>query len=669
MATKLLTGNEALALGALHAGIKVATGYPGTPSTGALTSLLDMQPSGVHVEWSTNEKVAFEIAAAAAWAGQRALCTMKMSGLNVAYDSLVSAAHSGITGGLVIYVADDPGANAGMVEQDSRGFALMSDLPMLDPVSVQDAYDLTRAAFDLSEAIGSPVFVRLVTANASSFSVIELPDEPPTWPERQPKLVRDINIYTKAGAAIAQAQHRDVIRRLERAEGWIAARGLNVLRISESANQRISESANHESPITNQDHSPFAIRHSLIRHSPFAHSPFAHSLGLLAAGITAAYLDEAFEIAARYGFDPEAASVLRIVSVHPLPHEEIRALLRHCDTILVLEELDPTTENAVYIEAQRMGWEGTIIGKRSGHFERVGEYGVRHVVQGIAAALGLEIPADLFRGQSEAEALAAARPITVCAGCPHRGTFMAINQAVRRAGYKKDDVMVTGDIGCTILGMNPPFNTVWNELSMGASIGMAMGFVHAGVKTPVIATIGDSTFYHAGLPALVNAVQHQTPITVIIMDNGWTSMTGMQINPGTCEQFQGAGDARLDIARIVPALGVDQFWIVDPFEMDDMARVLGDALTLPGVKVLLARQECAIPAKRRGDEAGTIKVIDENCNQCKLCITVTGCLAITLSEESILIDPDQCYGCGLCAVVCKRDAIEFKRLAPVLLME
>ena len=392
----------------------------------------------------------------------------------------------------------------------------------------------------------------------------------------------------------------------------------------------------------------------------------SHALGIITAGITAAYLDESFEVASRYGFDPATASVLRIVSVHPLPTEQIRTLLQHCDTILVLEELEPTTENAVYIEAQRMGWEGRIIGKLSGHFERVGEYGVRHIVQGLAAATGIAIPDDLFRSQTEAEKLAAARPITVCAGCPHRGTFMAINQAVRRAGFKKDEVMVTGDIGCTILGMNPPFNTVWNEVSMGASIGMAMGFVHAGVKTPVIATIGDSTFYHAGLPALVNAVQHQTPITLIIMDNGWTSMTGMQINPGTCEQFQGAGNARLDIARIVPALGVDQFWIVDPFEMDAMARVLQDAVKLPGVKVLLARQECAIPAKRRGVEAGEIRVIDEKCNQCKLCITVTGCLAITLSESSINIDPEQCYACGLCAAVCNRDAIEFDRLLPEL---
>ena len=649
-----MTGNEALALGALHAGIKVATGYPGTPSTGALASLLEMQPTGVHVEWSTNEKVAFEIAAAAAWAGQRALCAMKMSGLNVAYDSLISTAHSGVIGGLVIYVADDPGANAGMVEQDSRGFALMSDLPMLDPVSVQDAYDLTRIAFDLSEAIGSPVFVRLVTANASSFSAVDLPDEPSAWPERQPLLIRDINVYTKAGAVIAMTQHRDVIARLEKARAWIAERGLNKLRIRDQGPGIRDQEATTGSRARqgmNGEQSPIPSPQSLV----------PSTLGIITAGITAAYLDEAFEIASRYGVDPATASVLRIVSVHPLPTEQIRTLLQHCDTILVLEELEPTTENTVYIEAQRMGWEGRIIGKLSGHFERVGEYGVRHIVQGLAAATGIAIPDDLFRSQTEAEKLAAARPITVCVGCPHRGTFMAINQAVRRAGFKKDEVMVTGDIGCTILGMNPPFNTVWNEVSMGASIGMAMGFVHAGVKTPVIATIGDSTFYHAGLPALVNAVQHQTPITLIIMDNGWTSMTGMQINPGTCEQFQGAGNARLDIARIVPALGVDQFWIVDPFEMDDMARVLQDALKLPGVKVLLARQECAIPAKRRGVEAGEIRVIDEKCNQCKLCITVTGCLAITLSESSINIDPEQCYACGLCSAVCNRDAIEFER--------
>jgi indolepyruvate ferredoxin oxidoreductase alpha subunit len=336
----------------------------------------------------------------------------------------------------------------------------------------------------------------------------------------------------------------------------------------------------------------------------------------------------------------------------------MQALLRHCDTVLVLEEMEPYIERALAVEAYHIGRTVQIIGKLSGHFERVGDYGLRQVVQGIAAATGLSIPAELFQGAgAEAEKLAAARPITVCAGCPHRGTFMAINQAVRRAGFKKDQVMVTGDIGCTILGMNPPFNTVWNEVSMGASISLAQGYVHAGVETPVIATIGDSTFYHAGLPALVNAVQHQVPLTLIIMDNGWTSMTGMQVNAGTCEQFQQSGSARLDIARIVPALGVDQFWITDPFDVDGMAKVIQNALKLPGVKVILARQECVMPARRRGIEAGEVRVVDEKCNQCKLCITLTGCLAISLSGESIAVDPDVCYGCGICATVCNRDAI------------
>jgi indolepyruvate ferredoxin oxidoreductase alpha subunit len=214
---RLLTGNEALALGALHAGVKVVAGYPGTPSTGAIESLLLLDPPGVHVEWSTNEKVAFEVVSGAAWAGQRALCTMKMSGVNVAYDSIISIAYSGVIGGLVIYVADDPGASAGMCEQDTRGFAVMSDLPLLDAASVEDAYRLVKVAFDLSERTGTPVFVRLVTSISSSFAPIEVDDNPPPIEARQPQLIRDINRFTKAGAVIAMTQHRDVIERLGQA--------------------------------------------------------------------------------------------------------------------------------------------------------------------------------------------------------------------------------------------------------------------------------------------------------------------------------------------------------------------------------------------------------------------------------------------------------------------
>lgn len=616
MGNKLLTGNEALALGALYAGVKVVTGYPGTPSTGALDNLLAVSPEGVYVEWSTNEKVAFEIAAGASWAGQRALCTMKMSGLNVAYDSLISIAYSGCIGGLVIYVADDPGANAGMCEQDSRGFALMSDLPMLDPTSVAEVYRLIQSAFELSEQAETPVFIRLVTAIANSKAPVEV-EEPAPIPEREAKLWRDIARFTKAGSAISMAQHRDLIARLEKAAQIIDEMGLNRLQLAVEAG----------------------------------------GLGIVASGVTASYLEEGFEIAARFGFERDAASVLRVIAVNPFPATEVQALLRHCNTIMVLEELEPYIEKGIYMEAQRMGFAGRIVGKLDGPFERVGEYGMGQVVQGIGVALDLPLPEDLFAGNEVAERLAAQRPITLCAGCPHRGTFLAIDRAIRKLGYKEDEVMVTGDIGCTILGMNPPFHTVWNEVSMGASVSLAQGYVHGGVKTPLIATIGDSTFFHAGIPGLINAVQHQVPLTLIILDNGWTSMTGMQVNPGTDEIFQQPGNRRVDMARIIPALGVEHFFTIDPFDLDESAATIQKALTLPGVKVVLSRQECTIQAMRRGVQAGQVRVLPENCNLCKLCIAVTGCPAISIEEKTIAIDPSLCYGCGLCVAVCNREAI------------
>jgi indolepyruvate ferredoxin oxidoreductase alpha subunit len=529
---------------------------------------------------------------------------------------VISIAYSGIVGGLVIYVADDPGVSAGMAEQDSRGFAIMSDLPMLDPSSGDEIYRLTQVAFDLSEKTASPVFVRLVTANCSSYSAVNVDDNPPVWPEREPVLLHDINKFTKAGSAICMTQHRDLIARLEKAGQLIAEAGLNPLRLGKPG-----------------------------------------GLGIVVGGMVNCYLEEGFEIASKFGFNPSDVSVLELKAVHPFPTEQVQALLRHCRTILVLEELEPHIEKGVYIEARRSGFEGKIIGKLNGVFGRIGEYGVSHVVKGIGAALDLEIPSDLFQGKADAEKLAAARPITVCSGCPHRGTFMAINAAIKKSGLKKNDVMVTGDIGCTILGMNPPFNTVSTEVSMGASLGLAQGYVRGGVRTPVIATIGDSTFYHAGIPGLLNAVQHQTPLTLVILDNGWTAMTGMQVNPGTDEKFQQSGDSRLDIAKIVPALGVDQFWIVKPFDLDETTKVIQNAIKLPGVKVVLAREECTMPARRRGLEAGQVKVDAENCNLCKLCIIQTGCPAITLGEAAVVIDDDLCYGCGLCATTCNQDAI------------
>jgi len=622
LSMRLITGNEAIALGALRAGVKVVTGYPGTPSSGALGGLMAMELDETrHVEWSANEKVAIEIAGGAAWAGQRAMCTMKMSGVNVASDSLYSLAHSGINGGLVVYVADDPGAHAGMVEQDSRGYARMMDMPMLEPTTVAEAYAIVPVAFELSERCGSPVFVRSVTAIANSHAPVDVEDPVPPE-EREPILEWDITKYTKAGSAIAQAQHQQAVERLARAGAVVydldGEMALNELRLADQPG----------------------------------------GVGVIAAGVVGAYLTEALGMLAEHGADLDRVSLLKVRMTNPLPAMEIRALLTHCEDVVVLEELEPYVEEQAIIEARDIRFEGRIIGKISGPLERVGEYGVEEVVRAVAEGFDLLLPDEMLDSIEGAEELAAARPITVCAGCPHRGTYMAINQALRNLKLRKGEVMVTGDIGCTILGMNEPFKTVWNEVSMGASVSLAQGYVYSGLETPVIATIGDSTFFHGGMPGLINAVQHEVDLTLIVMDNGWTAMTGMQTNPGTDTEFQSAGNRRIDLAELIPAMGVEHFFVVDPFEHEEATAVVEEALQLPGVKVILSRQECAIQAQRRGLKAGAVGVDKEACTLCRKCITVTGCPALSLGEEAVVIDASLCYGCSLCAQVCPFDAIQ-----------
>jgi len=634
-------------LGALRAGLKVATGYPGTPSTGCLTHLLSLDLLGRHVEWSTNEKVAFEIAAGAAWAGQRALVTMKMSGVNVAYDALISIAYSGTNGGLVIYVADDPGVTAGMAEQDSRGFALMSDLPMLEPADAAEAYALIQRAFELSEDVGTPVFLRLTTAVALSHTAIEV-DEPLPPPERDVILEKDITRYTKAGSSICQVQHADLIERLERARTWIHRQGLNRLRLKQ----------------------------------------ISGGLGVIACGSVAAFIDEAVKEGEARGFLAGDVSILRVAASIPFPRHHVETLLERCETILVLEELEPYVERDLIVLAREVGFEGRIVGKLDGTLPRIGEYSVDTVLRGLSTAADGSSTREAPKAVPVAEQLVAARPITVCAGCPHRGTYLAIEAAIKAAGFGKDDVMVTGDIGCTILGMNPPFDLLWNEVSMGSSLGIAQGYAHAGLKTPVIATIGDSTFFHGGISGLINAIQHRVPLTLVVMDNGWTAMTGMQINPGTASEEQ-PGACRVDLEAVIRGLGPDRVTVVDPYDLCATTDAITESLKdTDGVDVVIARRECAIQASRRKVSYGTVTVDPEKCILCKQCLRITGCPALSIPLEesttqelsapalspsgeelatsgagsststSIRVDVDACNGCGICVSFCPTSAIK-----------
>ena len=610
----MVSGNEALAYGALHAGVKVVSGYPGTPSTEVIASMLEMDLPGTYVEWATNEKVGFEVAAGAAYAGHRALTTMKMSGLNVCYDSLIGIAYSGCEGGLVVYVADDPGVSAGMCEQDTRGFALMSDMPMLEPCSLQEIYDMTVQAFELSEKIGGPVFVRLVTNNSQSHGMIEmqervLPKDSAPMPPYDPAK------YTKAGAVICMEQHQALLDRLDAAEKYIEEAGLSKIKLS--ANKG--------------------------------------GLGIISVGIVNGYVSEALERLEASGVKIADISTLSLAATLPYAKNKILAMLKHCSKVLIAEELEAYVEKYCFLEAYKNKLDVQFFGKEDGTFRRIGQYEALLVENGIRKALGLEAIKSSIK--EAPERIAAARPIGFCAGCPHRGTYMGMEKGLKALGLKKDQAFITGDIGCTILGSCPPFDILWTELSMGASIPMAQGVACSNIPAPVIATLGDSTFFHAGIAGLTNALQHNINMTVVILDNGWTAMTGMQVNPGTNQDFQKSQWSQLDIESVIRGLGVKNFWVVDAYDVDAVAKATEEALKTDGLKVILTRRECAIQAARHKVHYKDVSVKEEKCVGCKKCIVDTGCPALVLEGKKVKIDASQCNGCALCASVCPTKAI------------
>ncbi len=617
MTLRMVSGNEAVAFAALHAGAKVICGYPGTPSSEVIGSLMKMDDfPGTHIEWSTNEKVAIEVAATCAWAGKRSLCTMKMSGLNVAYDSMIGIAQSGVIGGMVVYVCDDPGTTTGMCEQDTRGYALMSDMVMLEPGTVKETYEMVKYAFDLSEKILAPVFVRSVTNVAQSHGAVEIEER--TMPDPSiPVVKKNIEKYAKAGAVMCMAQHQDCINAMIKGGEIIQKDGLHQLTLAGKKG----------------------------------------GLGIIAAGVTKGYVNEALEIAAQYGWKKEDVSILLAACSVPYPVPQIREMLAHCSAIAIAEENDPYLERETYVQAYQTGAKVKIVGKLDGTLSRVGSFNAAHVAKAICVAAGVSVPEELFQAGVEAAKKALARPITCCAGCPHRGTYMAINKAIKNAKLKKEDVIVTGDIGCTILGMNPPFETIWMEISMGASIPCAQGFYYSGVDKPIIATIGDSTFFHNGMPGLINAIQHNIDITVIIMDNGWTGMTGMQVNPNTAQEFQRGDWKHIDLVNVVKGMGVDNLFVVDPFDQKEIVATLDKCLSIKGLKVVVSRRECAIQSNRRKIKYAKMSVDADKCINCKICINTTGCPALSLGETHVNIDPNACNGCSLCAQSCPKGAI------------
>ena len=619
---KLLTGNEAVAEGITESGADVVTGYPGTPSTEVVLTLLSQKKKlDMHIEWSVNEKVAFEIAAGAAWAGKRAIVTMKMSGVNVIADSLSSISYSGCNGGLVIFVADDPGVSAGMPEEDSRYYAQSMIVPMLDLASQQECLDYVKIAFDISEKIGGPIFLRSTTDISHVASDVVLGEI--LIRSRKAYFTRDIAKYTKAGATWCMAQHRDALNRLgaviEISDNYISESGI-----------RVNETY-------------------LVPDS---------QCGIIYAGAVQGNFQE---ILKNYNLN---LSWLKIGMVHPLPEKRLKDFLAIHDRILVLEELDPLIEKEVIRIAYSTNKEITILGKLNNTLPLIGTYSFRIIKKGIEALLEKKLGADenIDVDLTAANQLIVKRPTSFCIGCPHRGTYYALNKAIKKLKYKKDEVIITGDIGCTILGMNKPFESCWTEVAMGASIGLAQGFKHAGIEKPVIATIGDSTFFHAGIPPLINAVYQKVNLTVIILDNGWTAMTGFEENPGTIPIVSG-NTSRVDIEKICRGCGIHELFVIDPYDVENSIKTLMKAIDCLGVSVVIARRECALQAKRRKKNTVKYVVNKEKCTGCRLCLNELACPAMVFSpknekSKAYMSINSACTGCGLCESICPVGAIE-----------
>jgi len=574
----LLSGNEAIARGAVEAGVLVAVGYPGTPSTEILESIADRDD--MDVRWSPNEKVALDVALGASLGGARALATMKHVGLNVAADTFMTAAYTGVGAGLVIISADDPGMHSSQNEQDNRAYARMAGIPMLEPSNSAESKLCTMLAFEISEEFDTPVLIRTTTRVSHNRGVVELG----TRVERSVKgFTRDPAKYVMV-PGYARGRRPVLLDRLRR----LAER-------SEISSLTVESGSGSD-------------------------------FGVITSGIAHHYVREVL---------PDAR-VLKLGMTYPLPMERIRAFSESVGRLFVVEELDPLMETD--LKAAGIAVEGKAF------FPQIGELSPDLVRRGFVAAGIIE---DQSTIDPDPAPPTVARPPLMCPGCPHTPPFLAL---------KRLGAVVTGDIGCYTLAALEPLAAMDTCLAMGSSIGMAVGMAASGgAGKPVVATIGDSTFMHGGIQGLADAVYSQANITVLILDNGTTAMTGGQEHPGTGVTLQGLETPAVDLVGLCKALGVADVKVVDPYDLASTFHAIESAMAHVGPSVVITNRPCVEAPVKVKDRP--YEVISEACTACQACMTA-GCPSIIWSDEifegrrKVVIDPSTCTGCTLCAQLC-----------------
>lgn len=590
---KYLLGNMAIAKGLQEIGTAVVAGYPGTPSSEIIESLASLKEiRPIHIEWSVNEKVALEVAIGASWTGSRAAVTMKHVGLNVAADPFMTLAYLGVGGGLAIIVADDPFCHSSQNEQDSRRYAQFAAIPCLDPSDPGEAKEMAKYAFSLSERLNVPVMLRPTTRVSHARSDVEV-----SSPE-------EIHL----GSGFVKNPPRRVAL-----PGHV--RPLHVELLDK---QKIIEEE--------------------LAGAPWNRLIIRGDHGVIASGISSLYAEEAIQ-------DLELDLSFLKLGTLPVPSETIRKMIEHVSKVLVVEELDPVVEEQVEKAARIYNPKLEIFGKESGHIPKYGELDILTVRNAIASMESLASRAG--PKLEEAHKILPPRPPGLCPGCSHRATYYAI----RKAFGKK--AIFPSDIGCYTMAV--PMGTVDTCLCMGASITLASGIRFGGEEKGICCSLGDSTFLHGGMTGLLNATYNQAKITVAILDNSTTAMTGHQPHPGTGFTASGEKTVPISLEAICKALGAGSVETTNPYDLDKAVEAFQRARDYPGLSVVIAKQECVITARRHGRKAKAFRVND-NCIGCKSCIDF-GCPAIELENETAKIN-SQCTGCGVCARICPSSAIE-----------
>ncbi len=626
---QLLMGNEAIARGALEAGIGVATAYPGNPSSEIIGTLAHAAKElNIYVEWSVNEKVALEIAAGASFANIRALSAMKQNGLNVALDFLGNLNLTGVNKGLVLVVCDDPGGISSTNEQDSRHIARVLDLPLLEPATFQEAKDMTKWAFDLSEEISNICLLRSVTRISHARGNVELGE----LPSRKDRARFDIS--RRPYASIAATSPPEFHEKLHR----------NLSKISKIYEQ----------------------------------SPFNWYVGgenpellIITCGSGWLYTREAVEMLS----GEDSIGILKLGTTWPLPRALIAGVMGSVEKILVIEETDAFLEtNIKELSADLdQGRKWRFYGKTSGHIPPFGEINADIVIKAITGILGFDYTPRGEDYRMRAEQISKEsifpRELQFCPGCPHRTTFWAIKDALRLDGR---DGFVVGDIGCYSMALTSTgYSQIKTVHAMGSGIGIASGLgnlTHLGFDQPVLAVCGDSTFFHAVIPALIDAVHNRSDLILVVLDNAGTAMTGFQPHPGIGTNAMGDPSPPIDIEKLCLALGVPTA-VTDPYDIKGTTETILDLLCKEGgPRVFISRRECSLIRARREKPLYRVRVnpdkcVGESCGCGRFCTRLFRCPGLIWDRHTgkAMIDEAVCSGCGVCVEICSQGAI-FKEL-------